>query len=142
MNGNVIIKSFPNGISVKLSDEPDFEKILQDTKNSFEKTASFFKNASIVLRFEGRSLKDTEIEALTEVITKVSQINIICVVCTNKNDDVYITHTDNEKGALFLLDKLKEKGLKGQCHISIHEPMTGSHLGPGSVALFFKGIHK
>ena len=28
MNGNVIIKSFPNGISVKLSDEPDFEKIL------------------------------------------------------------------------------------------------------------------
>ena len=60
----------------------------------------------------------------------------------DKNDDVYITHTDNEKGALFLLDKLKEKGLKGQCHISIHEPMTGSHLGPGSVALFFKGIHK
>ena len=38
MNGNVVIKSFPNGISVKLSDEPDFEKILQDTKNSFEKT--------------------------------------------------------------------------------------------------------
>ena len=28
MNGNVVIKSFPNGISVKLSDEPDFEKIL------------------------------------------------------------------------------------------------------------------
>ena len=91
MNGNVIIKSFPNGISVKLSDEPDFEKILQDTKNSFEKTASFFKNATIVLRFEGRSLKDAEIEALTEVITKVSQINIICVVCTNKNDDIYFS---------------------------------------------------
>ena len=103
MNGNVIIKSFPNGISVKLSDEPDFEKILQDTKNSFEKTASFFKNASIVLRFEGRSLKDTEIEALTEVITKVSQINIICVVCTNKNDDVYFSK---------LLEEIEKKPIK------------------------------
>ena len=48
----------------------------------------------------------------------------------------------SKKTLVELREIAKEKGLKGQCHISIHEPMTGSHLGPGSVALFFKGIHK
>lgn len=91
MNGNVIIKSFPNGISVRLSDKADFEKILQDTRTSFEKTASFFKNASIVLRFEGRELSDDEIEALTNAILEVSQINIICVVCTNQEENTYFS---------------------------------------------------
>lgn len=91
MDGNVVIKSFPNGISVKLSDEPDFEKILRDTKLSFEKTAAFFKNASVVLRFEGRTLTDAEIFALTEVITNVSQLHIICVVCTNKEENPYFS---------------------------------------------------
>ena len=91
MNGNVIIKSFPNGISVRLSDKADFEKILQDTRTSFEKTASFFKNASIVLRFEGRELSDDEIEALTSAILEVSQINIICVVCTNQEENTYFS---------------------------------------------------
>lgn len=91
MNGNVVIKSFPNGISVRLSDKADFEKILQDTRISFEKTASFFKNASIVLRFEGRELSDGEIEALTGAILDVSQINIICVVCTNQEENTYFS---------------------------------------------------
>ena len=91
MNGNVVIKSFPNGISVRLSDKADFEKILQDTRISFEKTASFFKNASIVLRFEGRELSDDEIEALTGAILDVSQINIICVVCTNQEENTYFS---------------------------------------------------
>ncbi|MGN1398728.1 MAG: DegV family protein [Erysipelotrichaceae bacterium] len=60
----------------------------------------------------------------------------------DKNEDIFITHADNEKGALYLLEKVKEKGLKGKCRIELHEPMTGSHIGPGSVALFFKGIHR
>ena len=37
---------------------------------SFEKTASFFKNASIVLRFEGRELSDDEIKTFTDSLVK------------------------------------------------------------------------
>lgn len=103
MNGNIIIKSFPNGISVKLSDEPDFQKILQDTRKSFEKSASFFKNASVVLQFEGRTLSDAETEALTIAILEVCKLNIICVICKNADENIYFSK---------LLDEIKSKSPK------------------------------
>lgn len=91
MSENVVIKSFPNGISVKLSDKPDFNEILQSTIVSFKKTASFFKDASVVLRFEGRQLSDLETEKLIHAINSVCQLHIICVVCTNKEENIYFS---------------------------------------------------
>ncbi len=57
----------------------------------------------------------------------------------SKDGLIGIAHSDNEEGAEELLGKLKEKGFAGECINVCYEPMTGSHVGPGAVALFFFG---
>lgn len=50
-----------------------------------------------------------------------------------------IAHADNEAGVRYLLKKLREKGFTGEDITVCYEPVTGSHVGPGAVALFFFG---
>ena len=53
-----------------------------------------------------------------------------------------IAHADDAAGAQFLLDALRQRGFTGECLTVCYEPVTGSHVGPGTVALFFQGIHR
>ena len=55
----------------------------------------------------------------------------------NEQDIVAIAHGDCEKDALFLADQLKKKRDLKDVLIRCYEPGTGSHVGPGAVALFF-----
>ncbi len=48
-----------------------------------------------------------------------------------------IAHADDEEGAEFLLGELRRRGCSGNCLTVCYEPVTGSHVGPGTVALFF-----
>ena len=52
-------------------------------------------------------------------------------------DIVAIAHSDCEKDALYLADQLKKKRDLKDVLIRCYEPGTGSHVGPGAVALFF-----
>ncbi|MBP3458530.1 MAG: septum site-determining protein MinC [Lachnospiraceae bacterium] len=91
MTGNVILKSFPNGIRVRLAKEPDFEQILKETRESFADAADFFKEASVALQFQGRNLTEEESERLLEAITGVCNLHIICLVCTDEDANDYYT---------------------------------------------------
>lgn len=53
-----------------------------------------------------------------------------------------IAHADAPADALHLTSLLREKGLTGECLSVYYEPVTGSHVGPGTVALFFWGTEK
>lgn len=53
-----------------------------------------------------------------------------------------IAHADNEHGAEQLLSMLRERGLSGECMTVLYEPVTGAHVGPGTVALFYPGTEK
>ena len=52
-----------------------------------------------------------------------------------------ISHTDCEEDARHLIDLMHQRGLPKSKEVMLvpHEPVTGSHLGPGSLALFFEG---
>ena len=58
---------------------------------------------------------------------------------TDKTKDIGIAHADNVSGVEYLLEKLKEKGFCGKSLTVCYEPVTGSHVGPGTIALFFYG---
>ncbi|MBQ7129299.1 MAG: DegV family protein [Clostridia bacterium] len=58
---------------------------------------------------------------------------------TDKARDIGIAHADNIVGVEYLLEKLKEKGFCGKSLTVCYEPVTGSHVGPGTIALFFYG---
>ena len=55
----------------------------------------------------------------------------------HENDIVAIAHSDCEEDAHYLVDLLKRKRDVQDVLIRCYEPGTGSHVGPGAVALFF-----
>lgn len=60
----------------------------------------------------------------------------------DKSESIGIAHADNAEGAQALLALLREKGFTGECLNVVYEPVTGAHVGPGTVALFFYGTEK
>lgn len=60
----------------------------------------------------------------------------------DKNEIIGIAHADNAAGAEQVLALLREKGFAGECLNVYYEPVTGAHVGPGTVALFFYGKEK
>lgn len=54
------------------------------------------------------------------------------------NQTVAICHADCEEDALALADMIREKGAK-DIIVEYYDLCTGSHVGPGTVALFFYG---
>ena len=63
-------------------------------------------------------------------------------LCADKSGQIGIAHADDEVGTAYLIEKLREKGFTGECLTVCYEPVTGSHVGPGTIALFYPGIHK
>lgn len=60
----------------------------------------------------------------------------------DKSAPIYINHADNIEGANSLVELLRTKGFTGKPVIIVYEPVCGSHVGPGALALFFEGTEK
>lgn len=80
MKNAVIIKSFPNGLSIFLDSELPFSQLLNEIAMKFSESANFFKDASMVLSFEGRVLSDQEERQIVDVISANSRLKIVCIM--------------------------------------------------------------
>ena len=89
MKNAVVIKSFQNGLSIFLDDEIPFSKLIEEIAFKFREAAHFFKDASMVVSFEGRELSDQEERQIVNTITANSRLNVVCIIGkneeTNKN---------------------------------------------------------
>ena len=89
MKNPVIIKSFPNGLSLYLDEDIEFDSLLNEIALKFKESANFFKNARMGISFEGRRLTDEEERRIVEVISADSSLNIACIIGkdeeTNRN---------------------------------------------------------
>ena len=89
MKNAVVIKSFQNGLSIFLDDEIPFSKLIEEIAFKFRESAHFFKDASMVVSFEGRELSDLEERQIVSTITANSSLNVVCIMGkneeTNKN---------------------------------------------------------
>ena len=89
MKNPVIIKSFQNGLSIYLDDEMPFSKLIEEIAFKFRESAHFFKDASMVVSFEGRELSDQEERQIVNTISANSELNVVCIMGkneeTNKN---------------------------------------------------------
>ena len=90
MKNAVIIKSFPNGLSIFLDSEMPFAQLLEEIAMKFRESANFFKDASMVLSFEGRELTDQEERQIAETISANSRLNIVCIM--GKNEETNKTY--------------------------------------------------
>lgn len=86
----------------------------------------------IVVKAKVRGMKRT-LDALAERYAELA---------LSKTEAIGIAHADNEEGKAYLVQRLRDKGLTGKCLCVCYEPVTGSHVGPGTVALFFFGTDR
>lgn len=104
MKDNIIIKKFPNGITLHLNSEIAFELLLEELAVKFNQSRNFFRDAKVALALEGRVLSDAEEREIIKTIHNNSNLSIICIVGKNEETDrnfvkaiqkVNTQHTDN-----------------------------------------------
>ena len=59
--------------------------------------------------------------------------------CADMTGPVGLAHCDSPADTDLVIGKLREAGCTGEILNVCYEPVTGSHVGPGTVALFFYG---
>ncbi len=75
-------------------------------------------------------------KALVAIADKYAELAL------DKNGRAIITHADNPAAVETLENLMRERGFDGELIVADYEPVTGSHVGPGAIALFFMGEHK
>ncbi|MEG1847275.1 MAG: septum site-determining protein MinC [Lachnospiraceae bacterium] len=80
MNHAVLIKSYPNGLSVILEEGIAFDTLLLEVEKKFKESGKFFQNAKLALSLEGRKLTSEEEKQIVDCICQVSGLDIACVV--------------------------------------------------------------
>ena len=80
MSELVTIKSSHSGIELRLNAELPFPDLLKAVEEKFRQSADFFKNAKMAVSFSGRTLSISEEEELIQVITKTTNLEIICII--------------------------------------------------------------
>lgn len=104
MKDNIIIKQFPNGLTLHLNPEISFEKLLEELAIKFNSGRHFFRNARIALAMEGIELSDLQERQIVTTIQNNSDVEIICIVGKNQETErnfvkavqkVNSQHTDN-----------------------------------------------
>lgn len=80
MKSSVMIKSFPNGLSLFLDETMEFDKLLEEVALKFKESAHFFKDAKMGISFEGRELTEEEERRIVDIISENSSLDIVCII--------------------------------------------------------------
>lgn len=107
MDNSIIIKGGKNGITLVLDKNLSFEDNCEKIRSKFESAAKFFNNTNLAITFEGKELTDEEEMKLLDIISEVSDINIVCVI--NNNNELEKIREDAVKKALSSLDTQEKK---------------------------------
>lgn len=79
MKNLIVIKSYQNGISIYLNEEVSFHELVEQITEKFQGGRKFFRNAKLAVSFEGRNLTLEEEQELVDVISKNSDLEIVCI---------------------------------------------------------------
>lgn len=88
MSQPVVIKGNKHGIVVVLDAKAEFEDLKKQIEDKFRASAKFFGNADMALGFEGRELSNEQQQEVLDIISHVSQLNIICIMDNNEEQDL------------------------------------------------------
>ncbi|MCD2491048.1 septum site-determining protein MinC [Lacrimispora sp. NSJ-141] len=97
MRQTVIIKGNNYGLSVFLDPEVPMDKLLEDITAKFRDSAKFFRGAKMAVTFEGRTLTPEETNQIVNTICENSEIDISCVIDTDKAREAFFRRTLEEE---------------------------------------------
>ena len=98
MDNSVIIKGSKSGITVFLDNEMPFEELLESVSDKFKNASKFFNNANMAISFDGRDLSAEEEKKILNIISDVSDLNIVCVL--DENNDMKTVYEEAVKKAI------------------------------------------
>ena len=100
MKDTVLIKSFPNGITLHLDSEMPFENLLEEIAFKFSEAKNFFGRAAVALSIVDRDVNTAEEIRILDTIQSNTDLNIICIVgrddATNKNFVKALAHIEKK----------------------------------------------
>ncbi len=108
MKNSVIIKSFPNGLSLYLDNEMPFSALLDEIALKFKESAHFFKDATMGISFEGRVLEPEEERMILDVISANSSLNIVCII--GKDDETNQNYVRALQQLIFRQEEMENAG--------------------------------
>lgn len=117
MKDAVLIKSFPNGITLLMREDASMEEILQELTVKFTESRNFFGSSTMALSMEGRKMTEAEEILILDTIRVNSNVRIACIVGhdddTNKNFIKALQHMDKKlsgtEGGQFYKGTLKNR---------------------------------
>ena len=117
MKDAVLIKSFPNGITLLMREDASMEEILQELTVKFTEARNFFGSSTMALSMEGRKVTEAEEILILDTIRVNSNVKIACIVGhdddTNKNFIKALQHMDKKlsgtEGGQFYKGTLKNR---------------------------------
>lgn len=84
MENSVVIKGNKHGIVVVLNENVPYDDLKEQVRDKFIASSKFFGNAAMALGFEGRSMTFDQQVEIADIITDVSQLNIVCLIDDDK----------------------------------------------------------
>ena len=97
MDNSVVIKGNKNGIAVRLDDTISFDELKSMIRDKFTASAKFFNNANLALSLEGRELSDTQEKEIIDIISEVTDINIVCLIDHDEKRKTGCNRTKGER---------------------------------------------
>ncbi len=92
----MILKSFPNGISVILDGTISFQELLADIGVKFREADGFFKDASVAISIEGRELTEEQEREILDAITQNSRLKILCLMGKDEEKNLKFLGVQNK----------------------------------------------
>lgn len=96
MKNSVILKSFPNGISVIMDSSISFEELLENIAAKFREADGFFKDASVAISIEGRELTEEQERKILDAITQNSRLKILCLMGKDEEKNLKFLGVQNK----------------------------------------------
>lgn len=88
MDRLVTIKSCRYGMEIYLDPEVSFEILLEHIRNKFRSSARFFQGAQVAVAFLGRRLNYTEEQAVLNLISETTELDIVCVIDQDREHEM------------------------------------------------------
>lgn len=80
MKNTVILKSFPNGISLYLDETVPFDELLEEIAVKFKESSKFLSDVKMALSIENRVVNEQEEMEILKTIHRYCEVEIVCLV--------------------------------------------------------------